>query len=128
MPRLPHRVNYVGNGNDLDPVRGWEIFEGMERLTPGVARVGHDLRLETDRCGVYVVRLPVNAGMVETLERVSRLTCGCRVIVDVCVNLWSEDESENDSLIATDPRWWRTVARPRLERAMRCADLVTVPV
>lgn len=123
LPQPMRRLNYVGNGNELDAVRGLAIFDEVARHLPEIVRVGTSLRLETDRCGLYVVRLPVNAGTVEALETVATKPCGCRVIVDVCVDLWSENAS-----ITGDARWWRTVARPQLERAMRCASLVTVPV
>jgi hypothetical protein len=123
LPQPPRRTNYVGSGNDLDWVRGRGIYEEAANLLPELVRCGDRLVLESDRCGLYVVRMPVVSGIVLTLERLAAETCGCRVIVDVCADLWTEGAE----LTAEDPRWWRTVARPLLERAVRVADLVTVP-
>jgi len=123
-PRWLRRVNYVGNGNDGDAVRGWGVFEQIARELPDLARMGTSLTLETDRCGLYVVRMSVTSGIVTTLERLATARCSCRVIVDVSADLWTAGAE----ITAADPRWWREVARPQLERAMRVADLVTVPV
>lgn len=123
LPQPPRRINFVGNGNEGDWTRGWGIYEQVAELLPHVARVGTRLELETDRCGLYVVRMPTTAGVVEALEAVAAKPCGCRVVVDVCADVWDPAAA----LVATDPRWWRVVARPYLERAVRAADLVTVP-
>lgn len=125
LAQPPRRMNYVGNGNDDDRVRGLGIFEQTAELLPELVRVGTTLELETDRCGLYVVRMPANERLVAALDVIANLRCPCRVIVDVCANPWVEGGITGDE--AAVRHWTDPITIINLTRAVRAADLVTVP-
>lgn len=128
MPGLAPRINFVGSGNEGDRVRGMEYFQVQQEMLPELARVGTNLALETDRCGLYVVLMPGNPGIADKIEHVASLRCGCHTIVDVHADFWQQ----NDNLPQVTARevwdWWFDGGHVAvLERAIRAADVITVP-
>jgi hypothetical protein len=116
------RINFVGTGNATDRVRGREFFEAQEQALPGMVRVESGMRVEADRCGLFIVLMPANVHLAETMEKVIASGCGCRFIVDVHADLWTPG-FEPSGVEA----WRQGGLVEVLERCIRAADVVTVP-
>ena len=130
MAQPSRRINFVGSGNEGDRLRGMDYFKAQEEMFPDLAWTGTTLALERDRCGLYIVLQPGNPGVADALEHVASLSCGCHSIVDVHADFWSATPNPNLP-DATPPEmwtWWHEGGHvAALERAMRAADVVTVP-
>lgn len=117
------RVNFIGCNDDSDPVRGSAVFEALAENAPEMAVVSQNLRLETDRCGLYIILMPSSEAAAAMVEHVTNQSCVCRVIVDVHADFWTPGEHVTG---ARD--WWERDGHiPNLERCIKAADVVTVP-
>lgn len=129
MPRKEARINFVAGGNDGDRVRGMEYFETQAEMLPDLACVGTSLTLERDRCGLYIVMQPLNVGIAERLEYIAAKPCPCHSIVDVHANFWEPVEGIPFIGGQEEVFEWSHLSGgvANLERAMKAADVVTVP-
>lgn len=119
-PDLAWRINFVGTNDTSDPLRGSRLFKGQMAT---MARVSQTWRMETGRCGLYIVLMPRLPAFATRLEKISTFPCQCRTIVDVHADFW---DSTATVLGAAD--WWREGDHIAvLEQCIRAADLVTVP-
>lgn len=124
LPEPTRRTVYVGTNETVDPIRGRGFFEEQARLFPELVTVGDELPPSGDRCRLAVVLMPANGAIATELEDVADLTCRCRAVVDVFVDLWTPDPAAGDAYLA----WWRADGRrDNLEAAIHAADLVTAP-
>jgi hypothetical protein len=88
-----------------------------------MAVVSQNLKLETDRCGLYIILMPSSEAAAAMVEYVATRPCVCREIVDVHADFWTPGDH-----VTGGRDWWERDGHIRnLERCIKAADVVTVP-